>query len=377
MKILFIARATLYTAKGGDTVQMESTANALKGMGVEVNIKLCLEKRIDYSSYDLIHFFNIIRPADIIYHIDKSKKPFVVSPIYVRYDEIIRYSENLKTRLLSVLGNNTQEFAKCIARSIKNGEGIMSWKYLFLGHKKSIEYILKKTAHLLPNSQSEYNRLKKDFNHVKEYDIIPNAVDTNIFHSQVNAKKIPNSVLCVARIEPQKNQLNIIRALKDTHYHLTIVGDASPNNQSYFNECIDSASSNTTFIRHQPPSIVAELYNKHKVHILASWFETTGLSSLEAAASGCNIVVTAKGDTLEYFNSNAIYCEPNNIDSIRNAVATAMNKQIDEIFSNKIIKENNWQQAAMKTIMVYKKVLGVDNVSSGRRQNINILETNM
>ena len=70
MKVLFISRATLFKDKGGDTVQLVNTADQLKELGVEVDIKLG-DRRIDYEQYDLIHFFNIIRPADILYHIER------------------------------------------------------------------------------------------------------------------------------------------------------------------------------------------------------------------------------------------------------------------------------------------------------------------
>jgi glycosyltransferase involved in cell wall biosynthesis len=64
------------------------------------------------------------------------------------------------------------------------------------------------------------------------------------------------------------------------------------------------------------------------VHVLASWFETTGLVSLEAAMMDCNVVVTKKGDTVEYFSDMAYYCEPDDINSIRNAIEKAYNNPV-------------------------------------------------
>ena len=86
VNVLFIARATLYRDKGGDTIQILNTASFLRKHSVQVTVRLTNEL-IDYDGYDLIHFFNIIRPADILYHVRKSAKPFVVSPIYVDYTE--------------------------------------------------------------------------------------------------------------------------------------------------------------------------------------------------------------------------------------------------------------------------------------------------
>src|ERR1700741_502747 len=86
MKIAFITRSTLHSVPGGDTEQVLQTAKFLKELGVEVELFLTTEK-INYSQYDLIHVFNITRPADILYHISKTNKPVVVSTILVDYTE--------------------------------------------------------------------------------------------------------------------------------------------------------------------------------------------------------------------------------------------------------------------------------------------------
>jgi len=67
MKIAFIRRSTLYTVPGGDTVQVVQTAGQLIAMGISVDVLLSKDS-IAYEQYDLLHFFNIIRPADIQVH---------------------------------------------------------------------------------------------------------------------------------------------------------------------------------------------------------------------------------------------------------------------------------------------------------------------
>jgi glycosyltransferase involved in cell wall biosynthesis len=362
MKVLFISRATLYKVKGGDTVQIENTAAGLRTFGVDVEIALCNNLDIDYSGYDLIHFFNIIRPADIIYHVDKSGLPFVVSPIYVEYTEQARYNRNnFKDKVLAMLGKHTQEYVKCLARSVINKEKIVSRKYLFLGHSRSIRYILTRCSHLLPNSQSEYLRLKRDFRAAGTYSIVPNAVDINRFTitAEELLSKQDKTVLCVARFEPQKNQLNIIRALAGTGYRLTLAGSVAPNHRYYYHQCKALAGSNVTFLDFIPHEKVADLYKQHKVHILASWFETTGLSSLEAAACGCNIVISNKGDTIAYFSDYAYYCDPADPDTIKAAVDNAMNAEEPKAFRAEIKERYNWAVAAKETLAVYQKVLNV------------------
>ena len=72
-----ISRPTLFTVPGGDTVQIEQTAAALKKLGVEVDIKLA-DEEIEYQNYRLIHFFNIIRPNSISAHVKQSNLPYVI-----------------------------------------------------------------------------------------------------------------------------------------------------------------------------------------------------------------------------------------------------------------------------------------------------------
>src|SRR3954469_11045960 len=86
MKIAFITRSTLYTVFGGDTVQILETAKQLRQLGLEVAIFRSNET-IPYDEFDLLHFFNLIRPADILYHIKRSRTPFVITPILIDYTE--------------------------------------------------------------------------------------------------------------------------------------------------------------------------------------------------------------------------------------------------------------------------------------------------
>src|SRR5450432_202247 len=90
IQVAMIVRATFHVSKGGDTIQVLQTARHLANHNIQADIKLTNEK-INYQQYDLLHFFNITRPADILYHIRKAKKPFFVSPILIDYSEYDKY----------------------------------------------------------------------------------------------------------------------------------------------------------------------------------------------------------------------------------------------------------------------------------------------
>jgi glycosyltransferase involved in cell wall biosynthesis len=82
---------------------------------------------------------------------------------------------------------------------------------------------------VLPNSGQEYEQLTKSYSLNKPYRIIPNGIDKKIFTPGQATQKNEKLVICAARIEGIKNQLNLIRALNDTCYRLLLIGDASPN----------------------------------------------------------------------------------------------------------------------------------------------------
>lgn len=354
MKILYIVRPNLFTVPGGDTIQIQNTSKYLNKLGVNIEVKLANEN-INYTNYNLIHFFNIIRPSDILKHISKSKLPYVISTIFVDYSE---YEENksgiIRRILLKTLGSDALEFIKKIARVLLNGEPIISNNYVLFGHKKSIKKIIRGASILLPNSESEYLRLEKKYNISKNYIVVPNAIDNSLFTN--NNQNNREGVICVARIEGLKNQLNLIKAIGNK-YTLKIIGKSAPNHKSYLELCKQNAGENVEFINHVTQQELIDYYKKAKVHVLPSWFETTGLSSLEAAYMGCNIVVTDKGDQKEYFKDYAFYCDPDSVTSIQEAIDKAYNTPYNS--NLKTIIDNNyiWEVAAEKTLNAYKTVL--------------------
>lgn len=356
-----IVRSTLYTSPGGDTVQIDLTAKHLRELGVNVDIKYT-NSEIAYKNYQAIHFFNIIRPDDIFPHI-KNNLPVFISTIFVDYSEYERSNrEGILGYAFKFLSSGQIEYLKAIARWVKNGEAIKSKFYFFNGHKASIKFLMGKASLLLPNSHNEYQRLAKYSGRSAPYRKVVNAIDPSIFNNDIPANdKFSNHIICVGRIEGRKNQLNLIKAMAKTSLQLTIIGKPSPNHINYYQECKKLADQcgNVKFIDHLDHHELVGIYKAAKVHVLPSWFETTGLSSLEAGVMGCNIVITKKGDTEEYFKDFAFYCDPGDVDSISSAIMNAYHAPINGDLRSYIINYYTWQEAAKQTYQAYRSVFDV------------------
>ncbi len=365
-----IGRATLFSHPGGDTMQIKKTAQYLnKTKKVEVEIKT-VGNEIDYSVYNLIHLFNISRPADLLGTIKQSNKPYVLSTIFVDFSEAEENHYKFYRRFLFKLFKfNRIEYLKAIIRILKKQDKLTDISYIFKGQKKAIQEIIKGAEILLPNSKSEYNRLLKAYNIKQKYKVIPNAIDINIFsldkieNNEFN--KFEGAVVSVGQITPVKNQLNIIKALSNTNYNVFIIGAPASNSYEYYNECKKNASKNIHFVPHLKQDDLVNIFKRAKVHVLASWFETTGLVSLEAAYSGCNIVISKKGDQEEYFKNDVFYCQPSKLNSIKTAVDKAYEKPFNTELKNRIEKDYNWTKTAEETLKAY--VFAIDNKAHSHR----------
>jgi glycosyltransferase involved in cell wall biosynthesis len=343
----------MYTVPGGDTVQAVQTARALASIGVKADILLS-NQTIAYDKYDLLHFFNITSPADILYHSQKTKKPFVVSTILCNYSEYDKNQRKGITSLLSYLPQNTVEYLKTTARWLLGRDNLASRDYLWKGQRKSILEVLAKTAMILPNSRSEAVRVTRAYPPKVNCNIITNGTDPVLFRYDPSVKKDDLLVICVARIEGIKNQYNLIKALNNTPFTLLLIGAAAPNQMDYYRKCREIAATNIKFINHIPQYELVNHYQRAKVHVLPSWFETTGLSSIEAAVMGCNIVITDKGDTVEYFGQDAFYCDASNPANILEAIQKASAAPGPTKLRDRILTQHTWKQAAIQTLKAYQ-----------------------
>jgi glycosyltransferase involved in cell wall biosynthesis len=358
MKVALISRSSLFTSKGGDTIQIKQTARHLRTMNIAADIRLTKEK-INYEEYDLLHFFNLTRPADILAHIEKTKTPFVVTPLLIDYSEFDRhYRKGISGKIFRHLSPGQIEYFKMIARFAKSQDS-MNFSYLIKGHLKSIKTIIKNASMLLPNSLMEYEKLVQSYSLSPAFSVIPNGIDDRLFGLGANEEKDPDFILCVARIEGVKNQINVISALNDSKFQVYFIGSAAINQNDYYLKCKKIAAQNIHFVHHLPQKELIKYYQKAKVHVLPSWFETCGLSSLEAASMGCNLVITNRGYASEYYDGHAFYCDPSSPSSILDAIKKASEKQSDKIFQEKIFTDYTWRNAARKTLEAYQKIIKI------------------
>ena len=357
MKVALVTRSTFQSAYGGDTVQVMETARQLRLLGIDATVTTTQDLRSS-DRYDLLHFFNITRPADMLRHTRRHDIPYVITPIWIDYSPYDRYNRNgIAGKIFRHLEPATIEYLKTAARWINGNEIYPGNYYLASGHRRSMQYNLENASALFCNSEAEFATLAMQFKQLPPYHIITAGVDEKIFQPVPSIAKEKRMVLCAGRIEGIKNQLQLIRALNNTDYRLVLIGDAAPNQQAYYKACRQVAAANIQFIPHLSHDALKSYYQKAAVHVLPSWYESCGLASLEAAAMGCQVVATRNGFASSYLGDDAFYCDPSSVNSIREAVDKAAACETTNGLPRKIREQYTWRNAALQTSLAYQQIL--------------------
>ncbi len=362
MRVLFLVRRNLEQHPGGDTTQILRTAAALRALGAHVD--LSGHPRPTLAGYDVIHLFHLDRIWENFPHcrrIRAAGRPAVLSPIYWPPDEFDRSGRaGLQGWLARRLGSRRYENVRLLERFMLHAAQERTWGVLCTARwdfNAAVRFLLETVAVLLPNSDAERRVIAGRFGVERPALVVPNAADPELFRPPVGEPPARAGVLCVGRLEPRKNQLRLIEALRGSGIPLTLVGQAGRFNRGYARKCRAAADGTVRFVSHQSPEGLRALYRAARVHACVSWYETPGLASLEAALCGCAIVVTPGGSTREYFREQAWYCDPADPASIRAAIERASASTAPAALAARLAEECTWQAAARQTYAAYRLAL--------------------
>lgn len=361
------SRGDLFERYGGDTVQMERTRAQLKELGVRVDISVELEP--DLTDYDLVHLFNIARVQETHLQYLNARgqgKPIALSPIYQDLKEYNRRGRYGLAKVVHTLIRDEEltEYAKNIFRRFSNPRQKKILKLQRrVGYRDQQKEVLNQVDVLLPNSRMEMDRIETDFGVKNRYRVIPNGVEMALVDASpddfVTRYALRDFVLCAGRIESLKNQLSLIRALRNSGLTLILVGEINPYHKLYGKRVLREVrkSRNVFYFSGLVQKELASAYAAARVYVQPSWFETTGLASLEAGLAGCNVVTTDRGYTKEYFKNYAWYCDPADIFSIRDTVLEAYDSPKRGELRKRILQNYTWNRAAEETLKVYQEIL--------------------
>lgn len=256
-------------------------------------------ERIEWKSLDIIHFFgqneNMLCWCQAL---SQYKIPMVFSPIIDTIQSVKKYkmaaSLNLPFLRLSTVNNKTK----------RANQYISMW---FARSEYEASYIC--GAYDVPVSKTS---------------IIPLSFRIPTIDYYPSKK---NYCLHVSNItDERKNVIRLMKAAIKYKFDLVLAGSNRETEFRPFKEIID-ANDNITYLGRVSEEKLIELYTNAKVFALPSINEGVGLVALEAAALGCDIVITEIGGPHEYYGDLCYKINPYSVDNIGESIVKALKQK--------------------------------------------------
>ncbi|MDR3636727.1 MAG: glycosyltransferase [Isosphaeraceae bacterium] len=341
--VLFHAPSAVFQSPGGGENQLVQTGRHLEELGQNVRPFNAWTDRLEDAR--LLHLFGMSREGLELARVARARHVRVVlSPICW-----------VEPRAIAAQAPNRAQGAWQLAKwGLKSAAPRWpTWRRALL-----------RLAHaVLPNSKAEARQLVRLFGtDPKRVHVVPNGVsqrfassDPAPFRARFGRRGF---VLYTGRIEPRKNVHTLVRATRTLGLPLVVFGDAPAGLEEYRKRCVEAAGPQATWlsaVEHDDP-LLASAYAAARVFALPSWFETPGLSALEAALAGCAVVLTPNGSTREYFGDRVEYARPDRPSEIRDAIVRAWVGGPQPGLASHVRDHFLWPAVARRTAEVYDQI---------------------
>jgi len=370
VKALFVSRRGIFTAQGGEQVQVTATAAALRPLGVEAEVVSDLPA--DWRRYGLIHFFGLDQD-----HIDKIKQAQgavkVLTPVF--WDRYQQFGQEWDQQPRSRMARRIAKWRRQLRRRPERGARRRGLNQ-FLGAAADLprtrgdynwaafQEVVDEIDFYLPNSEMEMDSVGRCFVFARppRYALVHNAIDvatidemSDYWEREVGEERF---LLCSAGVDPRKNQYNLVRAMAGVGVPLICAGQVRDETYAHAVAAVACEMGvEVRFLGHLEHAHLNSLYARASAHVLPSYHETPGLSNLEAIAHGCPNVSTKLGGLEEYVGSHSLYCNPYSVPHIRQQIFRALEMPRNGEGAALVRARYTWDNAARETLRGYEQAL--------------------
>lgn len=193
---------------------------------------------------------------------------------------------------------------------------------------------------------------------------LPNGVTSKVLNGkpEIAYRTICDKpyILLVGRIDSNKNQLNVIRAMSPTNIPVVIVGGPDPFEPQYYEQCIKEAGPNIHFTGwiDQNSELLPALYAAAKVLVCPSFKETFGNVILEGCATNCNVVYSENLPISALDLGKGTWTiNPNDVKSIRNALISAYTAPTTPQLRENVMRQYSWDAIAERHLNIFNDIV--------------------
>jgi glycosyltransferase involved in cell wall biosynthesis len=207
--------------------------------------------------------------------------------------------------------------------------------------------------------------------------VVYNGIDTEIYDGDKDAGQGRDGLIMVANTDDRKKGvlylLQALQLLKNDGAKLTIVDDAARHSSyiedvgplpSYGSKLVSKLNLDgmVRFTGRLTRDQLAQQYAAARIAVVPSLYEGFGLPAAEAMACGTPVIATTGGALPEVVGDAGILVPPANADALAAAIKQLLNDQpaqqrMSEAGKKRVKEQFNWEQAAGRTLDVYREVL--------------------
>jgi len=207
--------------------------------------------------------------------------------------------------------------------------------------------------------------------------VVYNGIDTEIYDGNKEAGQGRDGLIMVANTDDRKKGvlylLQALQLLKNDGAKLTIVDDAA-RHSSYVEDVGPLPSYGSKLVRELnldgmvrftgrlTREELAQHYAAARIAVVPSLYEGFGLPAAEAMACGTPVIATTGGALPEVVGDAGMLVPPANASALAAAIRQLLDDQqaqqrMSEAGKKRVREQFNWEQAARKTLEVYREVL--------------------
>jgi len=239
--------------------------------------------------------------------------------------------------------------------------------------KKMMELSIFSSNKLIVNSYYAKRELVKKLKIKKKVYVIYLGIDEKYLQKKkvnnINNFNYKNYILSVTSCVKYHNILNILESFKkiknmNKFFNLRLVLVLQVLDKNYFNQInnfiFKNFNINDVIIFHNLESkYLPKLYSKSNLYIFSSYSEVFGLTSLEAMAQRCPVLISNKSALPEINSNAALYFNPDSVSQISEGIVKILdNKKIKNrliIAGKKNIKRFDWNKTVRLTLNIINK----------------------
>ncbi len=188
--------------------------------------------------------------------------------------------------------------------------------------------------------------------------IIPNGVEDIFFVDPDTAPQRGDELVCTATITERKRVVELAQGAIRAGTPLRVFGAPYGEKDPYYARFLETVAGSSGLVRYEGPVVardqLAHIYQSARGFVLLSAMETRSLSSEEAAAAGCPLLLSDLPWAKSVFGDSASYCPLSESSSV---TARAMRDFYDRAPQALLpCKPCRWGDVANQLVYIYRNL---------------------